>query len=329
MLSQNSNWNLIDKPSAYWRNFLDRVKDRHRPDKSIYSGSVPVASPEPRGKLLKELKAANLLGFTTDGKRISLLDYSTKSSVMRELGRLRELTFRAVGEGTGKNRDIDQYDKHYKHIILWDLEQQEIIGAYRIGEAWGLPEKKRYRSLYTFELFNYFTKFEEKFPHAIELGRSFIQPKYWGKRGLDYLWMGIGAYLKNHPHVRYLFGAVSLSNDLPDLAKQQIVSCYQHYYQPADAQAYASAKMPFRTDRGLLESHRGQTFDKRLKELKTQLKRQNVTLPTLYKHYCELCEPEGVKFIDFNVDPDFCFCVDGLLLIDLAFIKPQKRARYL
>lgn len=329
MLSQNSRWDFSDKPSGYWQNFIDRVKYRHRHNKSISSGLVPVAFPEPRDKLLKELRAANLLGFTTDGKRISLLEYTTKSSVMRELGRLRELTFRAVGEGTRKNRDIDQYDKHYKHIVLWDLEQQEIVGAYRIGEAWGLPEKTRHSSLYTFELFNYYTKFEDKFPYAIELGRSFIQPKYWGKRGLDYLWMGIGAYLKNHPHVRYLFGAVSISNDLPDLAKQQIVSCYQHYYQPADAQYYASAKTPFRTDRGLLESHRGQTFGKRLKELRAQLKRQNVALPTLYKHYSELCEPEGVKFIDFNVDPDFRFCVDGLLLVDLAFIKPQKRARYL
>jgi hypothetical protein len=248
---------------------------------------------------------------------------------MRELGRLRELTFREVGEGTLKNRDIDQYDKRYKHIVVWDLELQEIIGAYRIGEAWSLSEKARQSSLYTFQLFDYHAKFEDKFPYAIELGRSFIQPKYWGKRGLDYLWMGIGAYLKTHSQVRYLFGAVSISNELPDLAKQQIISCYQYYYQPADAQEYASAKTPFRTDRGLLESHRGQTFGARLKELKIQLKNQNVSLPTLYKHYSELCEPEGVKFIDFNVDPDFCFCVDGLMLVDLAFIKDKKRQRYL
>lgn len=329
MYDQNLTLNFNDKPSGYWEHLTGRIKYRHHHQKQISLGHVPVAFPEPRNKLLKELMAATSLGVTADGKHISLVEYTLNSSVMRELGRLRELTFRSVGEGTLKNRDIDRYDKRYKHIVLWDLEQQDIVGAYRIGEAWRQSKKSRKSSLYTFELFDYHTKFDDKFSCAIELGRSFIQPKYWGKRGLDYLWMGIGAYLKAHAHIRYLFGAVSISNALPDLAKQQIISFYQYYYQPDDAKEYALAKTPFRTDRGLLESHRGQTFNTRFNELKKQLKHQGVSLPTLYKHYSELCEPEGIKFIDFNVDPDFCFCVDGLMLVDLAFIKDKKRQRYL
>lgn len=286
-----------------------------------------VAYPEPRNRLIKELSQSQLLGQTPDGKAIFLFQYRSNSSVIRELGRLRALTFKVVGEGTKQLRDTDQYDQYYQHIVLWDEAALEIVGSYRIGEAHAL--NAAHQPLYTEGLFDYQPRMRALFPYAIELGRSFIQPKYWSKRGLDYLWMGIGAYLSAHPHVRYLFGAVSISNEFPTLAKHQIVACFQHHFQPSDHRDLAKSRLPFRVDRGVLESFRDMDYDDSLSYLKVALKKQDVVLPTLYKHYADLCEAKGTQFIDFNIDPKFSHCLDGLMLVDLAYIKDKKRRRYL
>ncbi len=288
-----------------------------------------VAFPEKRARLEKELNDSVTLGSTPDGKIIYLVDHRLNSSVIRELGRLRELTFRAVGEGTQRLRDTDRYDKIYRHIVLWDKDDREIVGAYRIGEAFKLTQNGNLDKLYTAELFQYGPAFKGIFPKAVELGRSFIQPKYWTRRGLDYLWQGIGAYLLAQPDVRYLFGAVSISNDYPELAKQQIVGLYQHFFTPENHTQFAFSKHPFRVDRGVLESYRTQNLLRATRALKSSLSRQGVTLPTLYKHYADLCHEQGVNFIDFSVDPNFSYCIDGLILVDLELIKESKKKRYL
>lgn len=301
----------------------------------LYRSSEPsakakmLAFPEQATTLKKELSRSKLLGITSDDRYIYLFDYHSNSSVIREIGRLRELTFRAVGEGTQKPRDIDGYDKTYRHIILWDESAKEIVGSYRIGEAFKIRTQGRKGALYTDELFTVGNQFEHIYPYAVELGRSFIQPKYWSKKGLDSLWQGIGAYLATHPHVRYLFGGVSISNDYPEIAKQQIIGLYQHFFKPQNASAYASARMPYRCNRAITEAYRRKTYHQAFKELKTDLAAQNLTIPVLFKHYVELCHKQGVKFIDFNIDPDFSFCIDGLILIDLNQIKESKRRRYL
>ena len=325
LLSRND----IAAPQGYLKYLAGRWQHSRKIKYGAEERQVLVAYPEPRARLIKELSAADLLGMTPDGKQIFLFDYRANSSVIRELGRLRELTFRAVGEGTNKLRDIDEFDRSYRHIVLWDESAAEIVGSYRVGEAFKLAADGNPKQLYTSRLFQYGSSFKTLFPESVELGRSFIQPKYWTKRGLDYLWMGIGAYLKAHPQVRYLFGAVSISNDYPDLAKQQIVGCYQHFFQTENFGDFASAKIPFRTDRGVLESYRDKSFEQSTRFLKKSLQKQGVTLPTLYKHYSDLCNPEGVQFVDFNIDPDFSFCIDGLMLVDLTYIKDKKRRRYL
>jgi len=287
-----------------------------------------VAYPEPRIRIIKELGKCQRLGQTPDGKSIFLFEYQRNSSVMRELGRLRALTFKVVGEGTKQLRDTDRFDQYYKHIVLWDDSAAEIVGSYRIGEA-HLYTKNHAKPLYTEDLFDYQPDMRAIFPKAIELGRSFIQPKYWSKRGLDYLWMGIGAYLSANPKIQYLFGAVSISNEFPNLAKHQIVACFQHHFQPENHHALAKPKLPFKVDRGVLENYRDLHFDESLVQLKHTLKKQNVVLPTLYKHYADLCEARGTQFIDFNVDPKFSHCIDGLILVDLSYIKDKKKRRYL
>jgi hypothetical protein len=293
------------------------------------SGNKLIAFPEPRSLLKKEIKKSKLLGETADGMSIYLFDYHLNSSVMKEIGRLREVAFRAVGEGTQRARDVDHFDKYYRHIVLWNEQELEIVGAYRIGEAGKIVAEKGVSGLYTSRLFDYQPRFDEVFPSAIELGRSFIQPKYWGKRSLDYLWMGIGAYLSANPEVRYLFGAVSISNDIPEKAKSHIVRFYQHCFQRPDHKLWAVANMPYEASGCKSSRYDGLEYKEGLKELKAELKKKDVTLPTLYKHYGGFAKAEGTHFIDFNVDPEFSYTVDALTLVDLNFIKSKKYQRYI
>jgi len=299
---------------------------------SLFITEKVIAHPEERREIKKELKQAECLGETKDGMKIYLFDYQSDSAVMHEIGRLREVTFRQVGEGTGRHRDLDKYDRDYRHLVLWDENELEIAGAYRIGEVTRLLEKQDSRGVYSQELFNYDTdKVRPFFEQGIELGRSFVSPKYWGKRSLDYLWYGIGAYLKHYPEIRYLFGPVSLSNSYPDLANALIVGFYQHYF--PDDDALAVAKVPYRLSDEEMEmvdrTVTGVDFSDDFRVLREQLTHMNVTVPTLYKQYSDLCEQGGVRFIDFNIDADFGHCIDGLVIVDLQQLKPAKRKRYL
>ena len=291
-----------------------------------------IIHPQDRYALKNELKRAELLGVTADNKKIFLFDYQADSAVMNEIGRLRELSFRKVGEGTGLRRDIDRYDTYYKHIVLWDEQELEIAGAYRLAEAKKLLEKKNQQAIYSQELFDYNADLiSPYFEQGIELGRSFVSPKYWGRRSLDHLWYGIGAYLQRYPTIRYLFGPVSLSNRYPEFAKALIVSFYWQYY--GDKEGLAVSKTPYQITTEVkdqvAEVIKGLDYGADFKAMRVQLKHMNVTLPTLYKQYTELCEKGGVRFIDFNVDKNFANCIDGLIMTDISQFKAKKRQRYL
>ena len=290
-----------------------------------------VAHPQDRKALKQELKQAERLGTTADNKQILLFDYAEDSAVMRELGRLREIAFRQVGEGTGQKRDLDRHDCNYRHLLLWDEEELELVGAYRIGETSRWVNRSDQSKIYSAELFNYSDEMAPYFARGIELGRSFVQPKYWGKRSLDYLWYGIGAYLRRHPEIRYMFGPVSLSNSYPALAKDLLVYFYRLYF--PDQQHLASANSPHCIDDEHLDLivplFDGDSYEQDFKVLKQQLKHLGCAVPTLYKQYSEVCDDGGVRFLDFGVDADFGYCIDGLVLVDLERLKPAKRKRYL
>ncbi len=289
-----------------------------------------IAHPQDRQALKQELKQAELLGETSDGKKIYLFDYHPDSVVMQEIGRLREVAFRTVGEGTGEKRDLDRYDQYYRHLILWDEEDLEIAGAYRIGEGRQRMQNQDY-PLYSESLFNYSEQMNEVFEQGIELGRSFVQPRYWGKRSLDYLWYGIGAYLRRHPEVRYMFGPVSLSNSYPKRARDLLVWFYRHYF--PDGAWLARSRSPYLLDNDAEATIRqlfsGNDYKEDFARLREQLDFLGVSVPTLYKQYSELCEPGGVSFLDFGVDADFNYCIDGLVLVDTHKVKARKRDRYI
>lgn len=298
--------------------------------KNILKTQKAIAHPQNRQAIVEELKNAYLLGSTADGKKIYLYRYENDSSVLKELGRLREISFRKVGEGANKKRDTDKYDKYYEHIILWDEKELEIVGSYRIGNANYIMSKFGIDGFYTSTLFEYTQNFDPYLKDSIELGRSFVQPKYWGTRALDYLWYGIGAYLKNNRNIKYMFGAVSLSNSYPCVAKDLIVYFYSFYYSdnnnliiPKNKYSYVNPQAEIETIFG----HNDQKSDFRV--LKSALNNVGFAVPTLYKQYSELCEDGGVKFLGFNVDIKFENCVDGFILVDVGTIKTPQRNRYI
>jgi putative hemolysin len=284
-----------------------------------------IAHPEPTQQLRDELAECQMLGRTADNKCIYLYRYQGDSAVMREMGRLREISFRAVGEGTGKRRDIDRYDALYDHIILWDDQALQLVGAYRLIKTASLIQQQGVPALYTSTLFDYQPGAQPYLSQAVELGRSFVQPAYWGKRSLDYLWYGIGAYLKTCPEIRYLLGPVSLSNSYAEKSRCQIVSLYKKYF--AASEHWAVARLPYQgTDE---ELYTDMDYTEAFKQLKKNLAENDAVVPVLYKQYSEICEPGGVQFVDFNIDESFSNCVDGLVVVDLNYLKQTKRQRYL
>jgi putative hemolysin len=298
--------------------------------KGIYKTQKPIIHPVDKKELKDELKNCEILGKTYDGKTIYLYKYHLDSVILKEIARLREFTFRKVGEGTGKRKDKDKYDYYYDHIILWNEEEFEIVGSYRVGNGKFIFDNYGQKGFYTNTLYEFNEKFLEILPNSMELGRSFVVPKYWGSRALDSLWQGIGAYIKNKKNIKYLFGPVSLSGEIPFYAQEMIIYYYDFHY--GENKEYVSAKEPFKFSKNDLNEFK-EIFKGDIKEdfniLRSHLKFYNISVPTLYKQYTDLCEKKGIKFIDYNVDKDFNNCVDSFILIDIDTIKPNKRKRYL
>lgn len=349
-ISYNS-YQAIDLPlrekTKLFKHHLYRIGN----DRSgIFACQKAIAHPEERLQLRDEIRQCELLGETADNKQIYLYHYQPDACIMREIGRLRELSFRAVDEGTGERRDLDCYDQAYFHLILWDQDNLEIVGAYRLRDATQTIIDSAANSvvnaridsaidvntedgsgLYSATLFDFNPGMNPYFAKGLELGRSFIQPKYWGKRSLDYLWYGIGAFLRKNPQYRYLFGPVSLSDGYPALAKDMLIFFYQQHFKTL--QALAEAKNPYcispQQQARLAERFPGRNYRDEFMQLKNELAHMNLRVPTLYKQYSELCDSGGVQFAGFNIDPDFANCVDGLVIVDLARIKYARRKRYI
>ncbi|MFH0780516.1 MAG: lysophospholipid acyltransferase family protein [Pseudomonadota bacterium] len=298
--------------------------------KPLFSTVSAIARPERKADLKKTIRQGERLGRTPDGKTMYLFEPVDSSPVMREIGRLREQTFRAVGEGCGKRRDLDQFDWYYQHLILWDEEDLEIAGAYRFVDAGAIIGDKGPEGLYSASLFKFDAEKSSFLQNGLELGRSFVQQRYWGKRSLDYLWYGIGAYLAKNPQYRYLFGPVSISNAMPLLARELLVYFYKLYFTTTDTSSCSRNPFSFSLPPATLAGEfTGGDYRGDLRRLKSLLANLGTAIPPLYKQYAELCEPGGVAFLDFNIDPSFNDCVDGLVIVDVDKLKETKRKRYI
>ncbi|MDW8307065.1 MAG: lysophospholipid acyltransferase family protein [Leptospiraceae bacterium] len=309
-----------------YRHLLAIGKDK----KGFFKTEKNVIHPVDRRFIKAELLNAPLLGETEDGMKIFLVTKDEAPTTLREVARLRELTFRKVGEGTGNKLDMDYYDSYYEHLILWDERALEVVGAYRIGNAKKIIEQRGIEGLYSSSLFQFDPKFVNLLGEAIELGRSFVQQKYWNSAALDYLWHGIGAYLATNRHIRYLFGPVSISKNYSKEAIEMLVFFYSKWFPDYDNLASHKNRfiIPDRRRDELRQLFRSQDYKEDFKTLKANLKHYGYSVPTLYKQYSELCEEGGVRFLDFGIDENFGYCVDGLILVDVAKVKKAKYDRY-
>lgn len=324
-----SDLNVPEKRHA--RLFRKHLLRMAKGKKGIYPTECSIAHPMSRQEIRSELRKGEQIGTTSDNKQIYLIEHENAPNIINEIGRLREYSFRKVGEGSGRARDIDAYDRYYHHLVLWDDEALEIAGAYRIGECGWILSWLGKEGLYMSDLCDMHDSFDNILEDAIELGRSFVQPKYWGSRALDYLWQGIGAYLSHNPQIKYMMGPVSISGSFPKHAQEALVYFYTLYF--GSSHTMVKAKSPYRlsdyVQAEFTALFSGEDYNEDFRRLKDYLKSFDVSVPTLYKQYSELCEEGGVEFMDFGIDTDFNNCIDGYILVDISKIKEAKRQRYI
>jgi len=248
--------------------------------------------------------------------------YCTSSSkipnILNEIGRLREITFRAVGEGTNKSCDLDEYDLYYNHLFIWDTEAQSLVGSYRIGRGDEIFDKYGKKGFYISSLFEINSGFIPYMRQSIELGRSFILKEYQMKPlPLYLLWRGILFFLLQNPQYRYLMGPVSISNHYSKLSKSLIVSFIKKFYFDEELAKFITPKKKFTPDlkkfgaESMLEIQDSDI--KKIDKIISDIEPSNFAMPVLIKKYLSL----NAKILAFNIDPLFNDALDGLLLLDL------------
>jgi len=250
--------------------------------------------------------------------------------VLREVGRLREITFREAGEGTGESIDLDLFDSHYHHLVLWQKKTLEVVGAYRLGPTDLILSRYGKKGLYTTSLFTFHNDFFLQVHPALELGRSFIRREYQKAFStLMLLWKGIGQYVVRYPRYRYLFGPVSISNDYRRVSKTLLIKFLREQNYRPELARWVKAKRPYRQD--LRQGWMDQAVVSMIRDAAevsdwiAELEADQKGIPILLKQYLKL----GGKLLGFNLDPQFSRVVDGLILVDLAQTNPVVLEKYL
>ena len=256
--------------------------------------------------------------FSNGDYEVYFTKFDEIPAMMREIGRQRELTFRAVGEGTNLPFDLDEYDKHYHHLILWDNAAQKIAGAYRM--ALGSEVMKNYgiKGFYTNSLFDFDQELQPFFKKVIEMGRAYISIEYQQKPlPLFLLWRGIVHVCLRNPEHKFLMGGVSISNRFSDFSKSLMIEFMRsHYFDPVVAQ-YVHPKNDYKVylserDKSLffegLDDDLNK-FDKLIDDFEPEMR-----LPVLIKKYIK----QNAKVVAFNVDPNFNDAIDGLMYIRIS-----------
>lgn len=238
--------------------------------------------------------------------------------VLYEIGRLREKTFREIGEGTNKSVDLDSFDTYYNQLFIWDRDQKSIVGGYRLGFGKEIIKRFGRSGFYSNTLFSYRKSFKPVLKESIELGRSFIVKEYQRKNlPLFLLWKGILVCLLKNPSYRYLLGPASISNDYSKLTQQLMVEFMTNNFQN---DKFSSAVLPKNKpffnntpdDMQTILANIGtdiELLDKSIKSIEFDKR----GIPVLLKKYLEL----NANVIGFNVDPAFNYCIDGLVLVDI------------
>lgn len=244
--------------------------------------------------------------------------------LVEELGRLRELTFREVGEGTGKARDLDRFDEDYLHLALWDQSKSALVGSYRLGLVDRILKAHGADGLYTSTLFSWDVEFLKKHPNSIELGRSFVsldyQKNFWA---LHMLWQALGQFIHNNPKYRYLFGPVSISGKLHTTTQAILVKFLSDNHAPSGIQS-----RPVVEAKRKLELPPASQQPKSIRDAQRMIQESvdpSFRVPPLLKHYSAL----GGEVLGFNVDAEFQDSIDCLFFVDLHKADPDTVGRYI
>ncbi len=284
---------------------------------------IAPVSPELLRAELEKLPAEALLA-DSGTMRAYLFHGESCPHTLREIGRLREATFRAVSEGTGKACDLDEYDAWYEHLLLWDTKEQAVAGAYRMGRTDHILEAHGKRGLYTSTLFHFRKGFFMKLNPALEMGRSFIRQEYQRKpQCMPLLWRAIMRFCARNPQYKSLYGPVSINPEYSK-ASRDIILAYLRNSRIADELAgLVRAKNPPRRlslNAAELESLLRSVGDiDQVSTLVSELEHDKKPVPVLLKHYLKL----NGRMISFNIDPDFGSCLDGLVLVDFTKADPK------
>lgn len=262
--------------------------------------------------------------FTTRNYSVICAPTHSIPNIFNEIGRLREVTFRMVGEGTGKSTDVDEYDLYYHHLIIWDTEENKIVGAYRIGKGKEIISLYGIKGFYIHSLFKIKKGFTPVLADSLELGRSFITADYQRKPlPLFLLWKGIMYFLLKNAEYRYLIGPVSISNDMSKLSKSLIVHFVRTNFYDSEKAKWISPRKNFVlkpdkvVDRDIIVDNSERDINRLEKNLRDI--EPGYRLPVLLKKYIEL----NASIIGFNIDPKFNNCLDGLIILDLFEVPPD------
>ncbi len=330
-----------DALTKYLRIHTFILSGRRRPDAQDENEGLPQAELEGPGlrvawrdkRILEEVNALRERG----GSLVSqggLSVYSAHSheipETLQEIGRLREITFRQVGEGTGQEIDLDRFDRYYEHLFLWDERAQRIAGAYRLGRADIILREYGPKGLYTNTLFKFEKPFLANLESAVEMGRSFITKDYQRNlTSLPLLWKGIAHWISRNPGYTKLFGPVSISKDYDKLSRKFIVEFLQENCLHEDLASFVRPRNPFRYLRGRKLMREFISADLQdvddCSALISSLETDGKGIPILLKHYLRL----NGTILSFNVDKEFSSVIDGLILVDLTETDPKLLAKYM
>jgi putative hemolysin len=251
-------------------------------------------------------------------------------NTLQEIGRLREETFRKVGEGTGKSIDLDRFDQHYRHLFVWNSETHEVVGAYRLAATDDVLKRFGKEGFYTYTLFKYQTRLLSQMGPALEMSRSFVRPEYQKSyTPLLLLWKGIGQFVVRHPRYKILFGAVSITDEYSSYSRRLMASFLKSNSFLQDLSQLVRPRKPYRQKAiPELETTKAASWPEDIDELSSwisDIETDGKGVPILLKQYLKL----GGKLLSFNIDPAFGNVLDGLIMVDLTATDPNLLKRYM
>ena len=302
----------------FFQNFRRKIKEPSE-----------IAAPLEANLLIQEIEAnEDSKLFDNSNFSVYALKASSAPNILLEIGRQREIAFRAVGEGSNHTRDIDEFDYYYYHLVLWDREKNSIAGAYRIGRGAEIMEFYGKHGFYTHTLFRFKREFHSYLQESVELGRSYVAVDYQRQRlPLFLLWEGIIQMLSNFKEAKYIIGPVSMSNDYQALSKELVIEFIQKNFGDEEMSKLVRPRTKIRNavkkvDKEALILAAGGEI-KKFDRLLAAIEPMGRTMPVLYKKYLA----QNAKILAFNRDRKFNDAIDAFMILDIQNLPSEKSAK--